>query len=476
MEMSNPRLVDEENRSDKKNRDAVKVVAGLAATESAKITTDQVAQTFAKPNSYTGNRQMYDSGAAKRGVKLDAFDKGTVVRDPYTGEKLVLRKADAKRLYGEDWTKHLAEGDHITPLEKIFNDNKDNPWIKNSDIKDIANSADNMQTVSRIFNNAKRSRSNEKFVNDSKYLKKTGVELTEEGKANAIKAGKNAEATVSKKAKVTTVENIVETGHNAGKVGAMNAGATTATMSGIMNIVSVIKGEKSVEDALADTAVDTGKAVATGYVMGGGLTTVCHTLSASTSSFLKALSDANVPGKIITAVVLTGNTFKQYIEGEISTQECLIKIGEKGLNTAMTGYSMVVGQALIPIPVVGAAVGALIGSIATSTYCNKLMNDLKRKELEHQERVRIIAECEKIADQTSALKAELELYLESYFKEYRNCFDEALSEIHMACQMGDADRVIDGANQITRKLGGKVYLENSTDIKQFLNNGLVDIL
>lgn len=476
MEMSNPRLIDEKNRSNKKNKDAVKAAAGLAATESAKIATDQAAQTFAKPNSYTGNRQMYDSGAAKKGVKLDAFDKGTVARDPYTGEKLVLRKADAKQLYGEDWAKHLAEGDHITPLEKIFNDNKNNPWLKNSDIKDIANSADNMQVVSRQYNNAKRSRSNEEFVNDSKYLKKTGVELTEEGKANAIKAGKNAEAVVSKSAKVTTIENIVETGHNAGKAGAMNAGAATATMSGIMNIVSVIKGEKSVEEALADTAVDAGKAAATGYVMGGGLTTVCHTLSASSSSFLKALSDANVPGKIITAVVLTGNTLKQYLDGEISTQECLIEIGEKGLNMAMTGYSMAVGQALIPIPIVGAAVGALVGSIAASTYCNKLMDNLKRKELEHQERLRIIEECKRFADQTRALRAELESYLDSYFKEYKSCFDEALSEIHIAFQMGDADRIIDGANQITRKLGGKVYFENSAETRQFLNNGLIDVL
>ena len=66
MEMSNPRLIDEKNRSNKKNKDAVKAAAGLAATKSAKIATDQAAQTFAKPNSYTGNRQMYDSGAAKK--------------------------------------------------------------------------------------------------------------------------------------------------------------------------------------------------------------------------------------------------------------------------------------------------------------------------------------------------------------------------------------------------------------------------
>lgn len=476
MDSSNPKLTDENVKRDEKDKDIVKVVTGLSATESARASTMQAAKTFAKPDKYTGNRNLYDNGAAKRGVKIDSFNKGGVVKDPYTGETLVLRKADAKRLYGEDWAKHLAEGDHITPLENIFNDNKNNPWLKNSDIRDIANSPDNMQTVSRIFNNAKRSRTNEEFVKDDGYLKKTGVKLTKDGKESAITTGKKAEAVANKKAKNTTVENIIETGHDAGKAGAMSAGTTTAAMSGIMNIVAVIKGEKSVEDALTDTAVDTGKAAATGYMMGGGLTTVCHTLSSSSSSFLKALSDANVPGKIITAVVLTGNTLKRYGNGEISTQECIIEIGEKGLNMAMTGYSMAVGQALIPIPVVGAAVGALVGSIATSSYCDRLINNLKMKELEHQERLRIIAECERISEQTRALRAELESYLDSYFQEYRNCFDEALSEIHVAIQMGDADRVIDGANQITRKLGGRVCLESSDETRSFLKDCAIDIL
>ena len=46
--------------------------------------------------------------------------------DPYTGDTLVLTKSEAKRLYGEDWQSHLAESDHIHPLEQVFIDNKNN--------------------------------------------------------------------------------------------------------------------------------------------------------------------------------------------------------------------------------------------------------------------------------------------------------------------------------------------------------------
>lgn len=242
-----------------------------------------------------------------------------------------------------------------------------------------------------------------------------------------------------------------------------------------MNITAVINGEKSAEDAIADTVVDSGKAAATGYIMGGGLTTISHMLSDSSSEFLRALSESNVPGKIITAVMVTGDTLKRYGNGEITTQECLIELGEKGLNFATTGYSMAVGQAIIPIPVIGAAVGALVGSVITSNYYNQLVSTLRKKDLEHQERLQIIAECKKVSDESRAYRAKLESYLESYFREYQNCFDEALSTIHTAFEIGDADGVIAGANQITRKLGGKVCYDNMSEFKNFLFDDTTDI-
>lgn len=137
---------------------------------------------------------------------------------------------------------------------------------------------------------------------------------------------------------------------------------------------------------------------------------------------------------------------------------------------------MAVGQALIPIPVVGAAVGALVGSMLTSNYYNQLITTLQTKELEHQERLRIIAECERAAQEARAFREELEKYLQSYFREYQDCFDDALATIHTSFQMGDADGVIAGANQITRKLGGNVRYNNMSEFKNYLLDDSTDIL
>lgn len=461
---------DEDDKEDK----STILGSGFAATESARVSTQAAAQKFAKPTKY--DRSVLDDGLAKRNIKAETFKSGVEVRDPYTGDVLKLTKKEAKMLYGEDWQKHLAEADHKIPLEKRYQQTKDNPWLTNDDIKASSNSTDNLEINSRKFNNAKRNRSNEEFVSDTDYLEKTGVNLSEQGKARAIESEKKAQRALNRRDFKDSAKNIFETGHTAGTAAAKNAGITGMTMSSIMNITAVIKGEKSAEDAVVDTFSDTGKAAATGYAMGAGLTTVSHSLSGSSSKFLRALSESNVPGKVITAVMVTGDTLKRYGTGEITTQECLIELGEKGLNFATTGYSMAVGQALIPIPVVGAAVGALVGSVVTSNYYNQLITTLKTKELEHQERLRIIEECERAAQETRAFRMELENYLNAYFREYRDCFDEALSTIHFAFQAGDAEGVIVGANQITRKLGGNVYYDNMDEFKTFLFDDSTDIL
>lgn len=465
--------VEEKNEED---NCASKIVCGYVATESASISTQQAAAKFVKPDTYTHNRNLYDSGAAKKSAKTNLFKNGAEVIDPYTGNKLVLTKQEAKMMYGDKWQKHLAESDHVKPLEQIYKDTKGNVWATTDDIKKAANSEDNIRVASREFNNPKRSRTNKDYVEDEQYRQKKGVKLTDEGREAAIRDGEIAEKSTTRQIRKATTKNMLKTGHEAGKYGAQNAGVTALTMTGIMNFVAVVKGEKNSDEAISDTIKAGGKAAVTGYAMGGGLTVVSHSLSSSSSKFIQALSNSNVPGKLITAVTVTGDTLKRYGNGEITTQECLIELGDKGLNLATMGYSMTVGQTLIPIPIVGSAIGALVGSALTSTYYNNLINMLQTKELEHKERQHIIVECKKASEQTMLFRKELEEYLRAYFKEYKDCFNEALSEMKFAYQVGDAAAIIRGANQITRKLGGQVHYDTIEEFKSFLNDKSIDIL
>ncbi len=466
-------------KKEKKDEDEIekhtRVSSGLAANNSINQETANLNTTFAKPRKYAGNRKLFDSGSAKRDVKLEAFSSGKKVIDEYTGKELKLTIEEAKIKYGKNWQDHVAEGDHIHPLKRVVEENKNNPWVTQEDIKEIANSKENMQNISRTFNNAKRDRTNEEFVTDDKYLAEKGIKLSEEEKRKAIETGKRAEKFIKKEIRKRSVKNAISYGNNSGMEVAKNAAGTTATISSILNIAEVINGRKTVKEATKDVAIATTKAAATGYAFGSGGSIIAHSLSYSNSKFLKALSNSNVPAKVITAIMTTGDIVKRYSNGEITTQECILELGERGLNVATAGYSMAAGQALIPIPVVGAAVGALVGSVLTSKYYNSLISDLRNRELEHQERLRIIAECKAIEKEANAFRRELQEKLDYYFYDYKNCFDEAISEIEIAFKTGNADGIIAGANKITEKLGGEIYYDNVKEFKNFLDNDEIDI-
>lgn len=467
--------------NDEDNESKVELGAGIALDSSVRSSIAQANVKYYRPDYNPQTRKdFYDDGNAHK-VAIDrAFSDGETVRDPNTGAELVKKQQDAKIRFGEKWQKHAAEADHIDPLSQIVNRMKKNPFLTTDDVKEIGNSADNFQVISRESNQTskdvgKGGSTQAEWADDPVRMKglEENIESGEtlETVRERIKdTGRAAEKRNNQRALKKSLKNAVGTAHDAGKAGAQNAGITTLTMTGIMNFVSVVKGEKSGEDAVADTVKSGGKAAVAGYAMGGGLTVVSQTLSTSSSEFIQALAKLNVPGKIITAVMVTGDTLKKWGNGEITTQECLIQLGDKGLNMATMGYSMAVGQALIPIPIVGGAVGALVGSVLTSNLYNGLMEELRTRELEHQERLRIIAECNAATEQARTFRKELESYLDSYFQDYRTCFDEALSTIQLAYQMGDADGVVAGANQITRKLGGTVQYESVEEFKSFFDD------
>ena len=456
-----------EKEKKEKDQNLIKTTAGFSMTDSIHKSTIEAGKTFYKSEIY--NRETYVSDY-KKIFKEEFFKLNEKVIDPYTGKELVMSKEEAIGLYGEEWSKHLAETDHKVPLKKIYINHKNDKWITNDDIKDTANTDENYELISKSINASKKDQTNEEFVNsvDEKHA------ISDENKEAAIERGKKANNYIESSLNSKATKNIIKTGHTAGINSMSSAGTSTLAASGILNLISYTKGDISGKEAIKNTVNDTIKSGATGYALGSSLTVISHSLSDSSSKFIQALVKSNVPGRIVTAVMMTGNTLKRYANNEITTQECIMEIGEKGINCATIGYAMAAGQTLIPIPIIGATIGALIGSVVISKYSNSIKETLKNKELEHQKRLKLIEEYQKSEKQAKEFKEELEEYLKSYFKEYQDCFDEALFDIRYSFQNGDADGVIAGANKITEKLGGKVKYNTVEEFKNFLKDDSID--
>ncbi len=460
-------------KDDDQKQNTINTGTGLSINDSVSQSTQDAIKKYTKPEVY--DRSLLD-GTAKQRIKVEDFSSAQPVYDPYTGEQLELRRQDAIMKYGDDYAAHMAEGDHITPIKNVYDKHKEDAFTSVDDIKEVVNSKDNLVTISRKTNNAKRARTNQEFAEDKEYLADKDIHLTKAGKKRMLSDGERSAAAIESKLNQKALHNALETGHQAGLQTAGYAGGTAATISTIMNFKAVISGEKAVSEALRDTAKDTGKGAATGYVIGGGLTVASKLMCSSSSPLLQTLGKANVPAQVVTGIMVAGDVLRQYAKGEISTEDCMLSLGQRGVSMATASYGAAVGQVMIPIPVVGAAIGAMVATMATDSYCKGLMETLQNRQLAKQERERIQAECQEAIRYQQQFRQEFEAYVEQYFRDCRECFATALADIRGSMLSGNANGVIAGANKITRKLGGKVHYDNMAEFDDYLMSKDTDIL
>lgn len=389
-------LFEKKNEKDK-NKDIQKMGTAIRNDKIVRQQTAEADAYYKKPDYNPRTRKShYDDSSAHRKAKDAAFSDGKPVKDPYSGNELLQTVKEAKQKYGDKWQEHLAETDHIDPLSQIANRSQKSGWLTADDIKDVANDPDNLQMLSRSNNQTggKGGNTQEDWSKDPEKMKKLSEQSGKSPKDIAKKirkAGKKAQKRNDKKLAKRKVKNIATTGHSAGKVGAINSAKATGAMSTINNVVSVVKGEKDVSEAIKDTGEDTMKSTVNGYVNGASLTVINHTLTSSKSKFLTTLGEKNVAGKAVTAVSLTGSTIKKWGAGEISTKECFIELGETGCNMGGSVVGGSIGGAITTVigipPVIGEFVGSYIGGILTSQVYNGLVNEIQQQLQEKDRRI-----------------------------------------------------------------------------------------
>lgn len=456
---------------EKENEESSKYVAtGIVIGKEINQAIDNLGSKYAKPDKYTGNRKLYDSPQAKINAKNNAFCNGGMAKDSYTGKDLFLKKREAKAKYGNDWQEHLAEADHIEPVQKIHEKYKDDPWLTNNNIKELANSDENIKVISRKLNNAKRNRINEEFYGDDEYLKSKGIDIPRNKKQEAIRDSEKARKSISNDADRKQWLNIRDDFHAAGKNGAYNAGAMTAAMSTVDNLVAVIKGERTPEEALKRIVLDTGISAATGYMVSGSVSVIAHTLSNSSSTFIRSLVNSNVPGKVVSAVMATGGTLLKYSKGEIDTKECICELGKDGVNIGVTGASMTIGQALIPIPYIGAAVGAMVGAALAGGVCRSLSESVARMQMAQEEYERVKATTEQVISRMKWEQKAFEKITSQLFAERAVAINEGFEKIYKALNDDNTHDMEQGLSQIARSFGREVELYSVEEVDAIMRD------
>lgn len=262
---------------------------------------------------------------------------------------------------------------------------------------------------------------------------------------------------------LSTAMDVAKISHRAGVQAAEMGALIGGSVSIVKNLASVCKGETEPEEAVLNVAKDTATTAAVGYGTGFTGTTLKGAMQNSKSEYMRALSKTNVAGTVVAVSVAATKTMTRYFKGEIDGVECLETLGEQGTGMVSSAMFSVVGQAVIPIPVVGGLIGGMVGYALSSATYGVLVQALREEKLAHEQRMQIEAACREHIKMIREYRAEMESIINGYLIESMDVFRESFAGIKNALEIGDVDWFIESANTITESFGGKSSFSSMED-------------
>lgn len=268
--------------------------------------------------------------------------------------------------------------------------------------------------------------------------------------------------------KISTAKDVVKVAHRAGLEQAVYGAAIGGGISMVKNIVAVVKGDKNPEEAGLSLIKDTGVAAGTSYATAFAGSVIKGGMQNSASTTVQSLAKTNLAATIVTTTLETGKTLKSYFTGDISGLECLEELGEKGVGQLSAAMFAAAGQILIPVPVVGAMIGSMVGYALSSACYKELLGALKEAKLAHEERMRIEKECEEAIKMIVQFREEMNESIEKYLKDMRKTFSTELENAEKAIWNDDIDAFISAANNMSVKLGKKPQFNTFKEFDAFM--------
>ena len=267
---------------------------------------------------------------------------------------------------------------------------------------------------------------------------------------------------------LSTTKDIVKVAHRAGVEQAKMGAAIGGGVAIVRNAVAYFSEKKDGRDAVVGVVADTAGAAAVSYATGFAGSAIKGVAQNSTSKYVRTLSKTNLPTYIATTALETCKTLTKYFKGDIGGAQCLEELGEKGYGMVNSAMYAAIGQVAIPIPIVGALAGSMIGYALSSASYKILTDSLKAAKIARERRIAIEKECAESIKMRKEYRQQLEDGINKYLKGKREFFDAMFLEIKNKLQIGDVDGYIAATNKITRSFGGTPQFSNMEECETLM--------
>ncbi|WP_187857725.1 hypothetical protein [Helicobacter pylori] len=260
---------------------------------------------------------------------------------------------------------------------------------------------------------------------------------------------------------LSTVKDMASHSHQAG----MNAAGVGALVSGgvslVTNFYECIANGKDPKKAIKHTAIATLKGGAYGYGIAFSSSFLGGVMQSSANKVIQSLGKSSLPAVIVGGCVANVTILARYFSGKIDEVELCKQLGRTNTSLLSGGAMAFAGQALIPIPVVGALIGGFVGAALSEAFFNALNS--KKVELARQKRIEIEKECRESIRLLEAYRNQFKEVFERYFHETTKFFNQSFDELERALYAGDADLAIGANNKIQEGLGQKPLFGNKQE-------------
>ncbi len=267
---------------------------------------------------------------------------------------------------------------------------------------------------------------------------------------------------------LSTAKDMASHSHQAG----MNALGVGVLVSGGVSLITnlwecVTKG-KDPKEAIKHTAIATLKGGAYSYGVAFASSSLGSLMQNSANKIIQSLGKGSIPTMIVGACVTNVTIFGRYFSGKIDETELFKQLGKANTTLVSSGAMAVAGQALIPIPVVGALIGGFVGAVLSEAFFNALNS--KKVELARQRRIEIEKECRESIRLLEMYRNQFKEVFEQYFHETTKFFNQSFDELERALYAGDADLAIGVHNKIQEGLGQKLSFGNKQECWDFITS------
>lgn len=385
-------------------------------------------------------RKNYDDLTARKKFHDSQFgDKKTTIGSD--GELLHRDHKAAERKYGKEKASlHQAEGDHIDTIKDVYSRHKDNPFLKDEDIKAVVNRQKNLQELSKKENASKGGDSEIQRGIKDKNLKRVIKGVKAQAGTDLQLAGRTAKNAAVAVGTVT----VAATG------AAVEAGKETAlitlTVSGLNNLAAVGSGQKDLESALRDVALDT----ADSFVSGAGVRMAQEVMAgiaevAGAEQFANFMAN-DFPSAEIAMTVMTVATVKRYLDGEISGEDCAIQLIA---NAAGTLAYQLGGM-------IGGPAGAVIASVVATQITNTILEYRQEKKIQKDRAAEINSVLSQAVLEIAHQKEELAACVEADLKRWDDIISEGFDTILRSAAQQDTAGITQGLDAILSLFNAEV--------------------